>query len=226
MKKIIAVLCAAALLAFAGCSAKQEETKSEVTTTPVTTTKAVSTPDQARASADSAEDKKVLTCIANEYVTLRDAPTTEGKELAKVKKGEEVTYLSNEGAFFRVIYQGTTGYVMRGYFADKANGVFGKAPDETTVSTDPTASNVAPTVPGTPVNLTNGDTLYCIAQDGVILRERASRTAEQVGDIDCLEPVIYLETSGDWYKVDYDGVVGYVMGRYFSPQEDAAIITD
>lgn len=225
MKKIIAVLSAAALLAFAGCSAKQEESKSEVTA-PVTTTKAVSTPDQVRASADSADKQKTLYCIANEYVTLRDTPSIDGKELAKVKKGEEVIYLSNEGAFFKVTYQGTPGYVMRGYFAEKReDGSFGAVPVETTAATDPTASNVAPTVPGA-VNLTNGDTLYCLAQDGVILRERASRTAKEVGGVDCLEPVIYLETSGDWYKVDYDGEIGYVLSRYFSPQEDAAIITD
>ena len=232
MKKIIAVLSAAALLALAGCSAKQEESKTE-TTAPVVTTKAVSTQDQARrASADSAAKQKTLYCIANEYVTLRDTPSIEGKELAKVKKGEEVIYLSNEGAFFKVTYQGTPGYVMRGYFAEKReDGSYGAVPVETTAATeptaatDPTASNVAPTAPGA-VNLTNGDTLYCIAQDGVILRERASRTAEQVGDVVCQEPVVYLETSGEWYKVEYDGDTGYVLGRYFSPQEDAAIITD
>lgn len=206
MKKIIALISVAALLAFAGCSNKKE-TKDVSTTAAPQTTVAVSTRDSA-ATADSAAN--TLYCTAEEYVTVRDAASEEGNELTRVKAGETVTLLSTEGDFYRVTYKGTTGYVMKDYFTKNAAE----------------AKSTTPTGAAANAKFSEGDLLFCIAEDSVTLRATASRTAEEVDFIESGEAVTYLETSGEWIKVDYDGVEGYVMAKYFSTDEEAELVTD
>ena len=219
MKKIIALISIAALLAFAGCSAKKDTKKVSTTSTPIQTTVAVSTRDSA-ATRDSAQvNENTLYCTAEEYVTLRDAASEDGNELTRVKKGENVTLLSEDGDFYRVTYKGTTGFVLKDYFT-KENPA-GTATPGTTDATGATRPATA-----TNVKYNEGDELYCIAEDSVTLRASASRTAEEVSFIDSGEVVTYLEASGEWLKVDYDGETGYVMAKYFSDNEEAELITD
>lgn len=214
MKKIIALISVAALLAFAGCSAKKDVKKVSTTSTPVQTTAAVSTRDSA-ATADSAQvNENTLYCIADEYVTLRDAASEEGNELTRVKKGETVTLLSTEDDFYRVTYKGTTGYVLQEFFTK-----------ENPAAATPGATGTT-TPANTKTNYTEGDALFCIAEDSVTLRATASRTAEAVGAIDSGEVVTFMEASGEWLKVDYDGETGYVMAKYFSDNEEAELVTD
>lgn len=56
-------------------------------------------------------------CIASEYATLRDRPSTSGKALDRIGRYEEVELISEEGNFYYVSYYGQKGYVLKDYFS-------------------------------------------------------------------------------------------------------------
>ena len=126
-----------------------------------------------------------------------------GAQLAKIKRDEQVTYISISGEFYYVSYKGAYGYVLRDFFSTDKN-----SPLNYGSGSAPLAAN---------------DFLYCRASQYVNLREYPSRSADSLGKIYCNERVTYLESEGDFYYVSYRGTYGYVLKDYFSKDSNAPI---
>lgn len=59
-------------------------------------------------------------------------------------------------------------------------------------------------------------TLYCRADKFVTLRDIPSRTGVELKKIYTREAMTYINTSGEYYYVDYNGIRGYVMSDFVS----------
>ncbi len=82
------------------------------------TVAAVMQPDISPGVPDTNErDNAVYEVAANEYITLRETPKFEGKELARLAVGERMVCLDFEGIFMKVKTEqsGLTGYVHGGF---------------------------------------------------------------------------------------------------------------
>ncbi len=169
------------------------------TEAPTTTPATVPTKPQVSVS------KNTLYVIASDYVTLRAEPTRTGRELAKIDRGEAVTYLSGSGEFYYVSYNGTRGYILAEF-----------------LDTDPTRINDKTGNAG----LKTGDYLYCCASENATLRESTSMSSKALATINSRERVEYHGKTGEWFYVKYNGKWGYVLQDFFSAQEDAALVYD
>ncbi len=67
---------------------------------------------------DPYETLHVINC--NEWVSLREKPSTSSKQIMQLPLGALVSFIAEDGDFLKVSYSGTTGYVGRGYL--KATG--------------------------------------------------------------------------------------------------------
>ena len=61
--------------------------------------------------------------IASEYVTLRDAASRSGREITKVNRGEKVTYISSDGEFYYVSYNGNKGYILAEFLSKNKDDI-------------------------------------------------------------------------------------------------------
>ena len=164
-----------------------------------TPTQTTQKPTEAPAPVD---DGNTYYVIASEYVTLRDAATRTGREITKINRGEKVTYLSTDGEFSYVSYNGTKGYILSEFLSKNKNEI------------NRGSGNAS---------LKEGDYLYCRASDFATLRSSTSMSSSALEKINRDERVSYLGRSGDWYHVSYNGKTGYVLVSFFSPQADAPL---
>ena len=118
------------------------------------------------------------------YVNLREAPTTSADSLARIPKDAIVERISaKEGDFQHVRYDGKEGYVHDDYLSE----------------TNPNARMLK--------------VVNCMVS--VTLRESPSRQAKALADVPLGSEVTdcnHLE--GDFRKVQYQGMEGYILNNY------------
>ncbi len=152
-----------------------------------------------------------LYCRASEWATLRSIASRSGDSLARIGCREAVTYLDDVGEFYKVSYQGMTGYVLKDFFSMDYN-----APINTS---DGSASSLPSYIP--PVSATAHYNLYCIATEYVTLRSYPSRDAAALDYIYTGESVEFEDTAGEFIKVYAKGKTGYVLSEFFSYDPNA-----
>ena len=139
------------------------------------------------------------TGTATENLNLRDQPGTSGKILTTIPKGKTVTILSekDENGWYKVSYDGKTGYVSRSYL---------------------TTSNSTPAVSKTGTATENLNLRDQPGTSGKILTTiPKGKTVTILSEKD----------ENGWYKVSYGGKTGYVSGSYLttSPSGSTTITT-
>ena len=82
---------------------------------------------------------------------------------------------------------------------------------------------VQPTQAPVPVPAPSSRYLFCIAEDYVSLRTGKSAEYRELTKIPRGDSMLYIETSGNWYYVQYGNLKGYVHGDYVSFDSSAAI---
>ncbi|MBE6739592.1 MAG: PASTA domain-containing protein [Ruminococcaceae bacterium] len=70
---------------------------------------------------------------------------------------------------------------------------------------------------------TNEVSLYCRASISATLRDVPSRSGAKLADIACGEKVTYINSSGEFYYVQYKNAYGYVLVDFFSTDKNAPI---
>ena len=85
--------------------------------TPTPTPRPTPTPVPVAASRTTYQGRTMY-CHASEYVTLRSYASTSASPLGYIVHGGAVEYLGTSDIFYKVNYEGTTGYVMASYFKD------------------------------------------------------------------------------------------------------------
>ena len=148
--------------------------------------------------------------ITGSDVRLRSGPGTSYSILTTCGKGASMNVTGVSGSWYQVSYNGTTAYVSGQYLSLSA----GAASSSTGTSTSASASTAAiegksGTVKGSCVRLRSGPgTSYSILYT---LNTGAFLTV--------------TDTSGDWYKVIYNGTTGYMYGTYVSLSGEASSST-
>ena len=145
------------------------------------------------------ERSSVKIAITMENLNLRDKASTSGRILTTIPKGKTVTILSekDENGWYKVSYDGKTGYVSRSYL--------------TTSNSTPAVSKTGTATEN--LNLrdqpgTSGKILTTIPKGKTVM-------------------ILSEKDENGWYKVSYGGKTGYVSGSYLttSPSGSTTITT-
>ena len=131
----------------------------------------------------------------NAETNMRRTPkSNESNVITRIPEGEGVTVIGASGNFYRIEYDGKTGYVFKKY-VDKGGSVGGSA-----------GSSNAFTATGYPYET------VCI--EAVNLRKSSSTSAKKLASIPVGGKVTVLSLNGSWAKVTYNGTTGWCKKDY------------
>ena len=130
----------------------------------------------------------VVNC--NESITLRPSASVSSGEITQIPLGSSVEYLGTaSNGFYKVRYNGSVGYALSQY-----------------LSTSRQSSNTAPST-------TIMHVVDC--NEFITLRPEPSVSSGEITKIPLGATVEYIETaSNGFYKVRYNGSVGYALSQY------------
>ena len=126
----------------------------------------------------------------NEFITLRNAPSTSAGEITKIPLGKTVGYIENAGnGFYKISYNNMIGYSLAEYLSPYK----------------PSGEAVPNTRMAQVVN----------AQEFITLRSSPSTSASEITRIPAGSYVTYLgEAGNDFYRIMYNGMTGYGLRSY------------
>lgn len=136
----------------------------------------------------------VVNC--QQSITLRVSPSTSAAEICQIPFGAPVSYVSSaENGFYKIIYNGQTGYGLASY-----------------LSTTPQER------PATAQDTRTYQTCYVVnCKQSITLRTSPSTSAGEYCQIPLGAAVTYVENaSNGFYKVIYNGQTGYALASYLS----------
>lgn len=151
----------------------------------------------------TANKKAVASGVVSQSVNLRQSASTNSKILGKIPSGTRINIISKskQGQFYRVIYNGQTGYISMQYLPTS------------TLKKPITGSGVA-TSTTTSKNTTATDSKKkAVARSDVNIRTEAGT---KIGSLEKGTEVSVLGSSGNRYKISKDGMVGYVEDQYLT----------
>ena len=127
----------------------------------------------------------------NKSVNFRVAPNVNSTKIDKLKKGQTVEYLGKSSNWYKIKYNGRTGYIYKTYAS--------------AVSTTEASNNSLKYVNCSSLNLRSGaGTNYSIIK---VLYKGTNVTV--------------LSSSNGWSKVSVNGTIGYVSSTYLSSASEA-----
>lgn len=133
-----------------------------------------------------------FTGVTNGATNMRRTPnSSESNVIVRIPQGEQVSVTGASGNFYRIEYDGKTGYVFKQY-VDKSAGTSG--------------SSGAFTATGYPYDT--------VATGNVNLRKSQSTTAKKLASIPAGAAVTVNSVSGSWANVTYDGQTGWCKKDY------------
>lgn len=150
-----------------------------------------------------------LYCNAIDFVSLRTGPGVSYTEILRIPSRQSMVYLGEmSGNWYKVKYDGKTGYVSANYVSFEPDGPLNVNPDGSERSRS--------------YKTYSGDYLYCTASDFVSLRTGPGVGYTEIARIPHGYSMKYLnEKSGDWYYVSYNGKTGYVSASWVTFDPDA-----
>lgn len=143
----------------------------------------------------------VVNC--RESITLRTSPSTGAGEYCQIPFGASVSYVETaENGFYKIIYNGQTGYGLASYLSfDAADVQKGPKRDSYTANTYTQSYTTTMTV------------INC--NESITLRTRPSTSAGEYCQIPLGASVEYLGEAGNgFYQVAYGGYTGYALASY------------
>lgn len=130
--------------------------------------------------------------ITGTYVRFRSGASTGSSILTTFPKGASVTVSATEGDWYKVSYNGQTGYVYKSYVS--TTGDSAEKTDDTKVES---ASGTG-TIRGSYVRVRAG----------------ASTSSSILATVHTGTTMTITGTTGEWYQVSYNGQTGYVYKSY------------
>ena len=182
--------------------------KTETTSKAESKTKTTAPPQSSRLAGGAV----YLYCIAIDYVSLRTGPGVGYTEILRIPSRQSMVYLDEKsGSWYKVSYNGKTGYVSANYVSFDANAAINTKPD----GSEQSQANRS-------YKTYSGDYLYCTASDFVSLRTGPDVSYTELARIPHGYSMKYLnKKSGNWYYVSYSGMTGYVSASWVTFDPDA-----
>ncbi len=133
------------------------------------------------------------TTTTNDQVNLRRSASTSSALVDRIPAGGVIEVLGESGNYYKVTYNGHTGYVVKQYV--------NAAPDSSIVQ-----ATQEPTATGYPYTTTTSDQ--------VNLRAKKSTSSERLGSIPQGATITVRSVSGSYAEVTYNGQDGWVLKQY------------
>lgn len=134
--------------------------------------------------------------IAGTQVRFRAGASLTSEVLGSLNAGDTMKVTGVRGAWYRVSYNGITGYVHSDYLRISKSGT--------------SSATQTGTIKGTEVRF----------------RAAASTSSKILGVFPNGASVTVLSNEGDWYKIRYNGTVGYVYGTYLNLSANNTVSAD
>ncbi len=152
------------------------------------------------------------TLYANDDINVRTEPSTEqGSEtiFASYLQGDEVTVTGETPHWYRVsLSEESDGYVHKDGLSETA--VEPKTDEERAAAAEQEAVNQAASADYEAADSMFAESFPVVAASAVNIRAGASEDADIMGTLPEGTTATALGETGDWYQVEYEGMVGYI----------------
>ncbi|EOU2114586.1 SH3 domain-containing protein [Clostridium perfringens] len=130
----------------------------------------------------------------------REGASTSSKVIGSLSRNTKVTIVGEEGAFYKIEYKGSHGYVAKEYVKDV---------------TENSNSNQGTQTPEKPSIPENTEKIGIVnVSSSLNVRERASISSKVIGSLSGNTKVTIVGEEGAFYKIEYKGSHGYVAKEY------------
>ncbi|WFB46076.1 SH3 domain-containing protein [Clostridium perfringens] len=133
-------------------------------------------------------------------LNVREGASTSSKVIGSLSGNTKVTIVGEEGAFYKIEYKGSHGYVAKEYVKD------------VTESNNSNQGTQTPEKPSNPES--NEKTGIVNVSSSLNVRERASTSSKVIGSLSGNTKVTIVGEEGAFYKIEYKGSHGYVAKEY------------
>ncbi|MFH0325290.1 SH3 domain-containing protein [Clostridium perfringens] len=133
-------------------------------------------------------------------LNVREGASTSSKVIGSLSGNTKVTIVGEEGAFYKIEYKGSHGYVAKEYIKD------------VTESNNSNQGTQTPEKPSNPES--NEKTGIVNVSSSLNVRERASTSSKVIGSLSGNTKITIVGEEGAFYKIEYKGSHGYVAKEY------------
>lgn len=164
------------------------------------------------ASATAQNEDTNATVTGGAAINVRTGPGTGYSRVTRLGEGKRVAVLGKDGDWYHISFDGKTGYIFTDYLIPDGSS----APTKS--SAPMPAEAPAPAVSGSgasPGNATvqGGNTIN--------VRTGPGTNYSRVTMVAAGKRVTLLSEEGGWFKVEFDGRAGYILGDYLAPDAGA-----
>ena len=136
-------------------------------------------------------------------LNVRSGASTSSKVIGSLSGNSKVTIVGEEGAFYKIEYKGSHGYVAKEYIKDVTGS-----------SNSNQGTTTTPEKPSTPEN--SKKTGVVTASKGLNVRKEANTSSQIVGILNSGESVEILGEENGFYKITYKGQEAYASKNYIN----------
>ncbi|EGT4144338.1 cell surface protein [Clostridium perfringens] len=133
-------------------------------------------------------------------LNVRSEASTSSKVIGSLSGNSKITIIGEEGAFYKIEYKGSHGYVAKEYVKD------------VTESNNSNQGTQTPEKPSTPE--TTKKTGIVNVSSSLNVRSEASTSSKVIGSLSGNSKVTIVGEEGAFYKIEYKGSHGYVAKEY------------
>ncbi|MGG7155294.1 SH3 domain-containing protein [Clostridium perfringens] len=142
-------------------------------------------------------------------LNVREGASTSSKVIGSLSGNTKITIVGEEGAFYKIEYKGSHGYVAKEYVKD------------VTESNNSNQGTQTPEKPSTPESTEK--TGIVNVSSSLNIREGASTSSKVIGSLSGNTKVIIVGEEGAFYKIEYKGSHGYVAKEYIKDIKDEVV---
>ena len=142
-------------------------------------------------------------------LNVRRGASTSSKVIGSLSGNTKVTIVGEEGAFYKIEYKGSHGYVAKEYVKD------------VTESNNSNQGTQTPEKPSTPESTEK--TGIVNVSSSLNVRRGASTSSKVIGSLSGNTKVTIVGEEGAFYKIEYKGSHGYVAKEYIKDIKDEVV---
>ncbi|WP_195980344.1 SH3 domain-containing protein [Clostridium perfringens] len=142
-------------------------------------------------------------------LNVRSRASTSSKVIGSLSGNTKITIVGEEGAFYKIEYKGSHGYVAKEYVKD------------VTESNNSNQGTQTPEKPSTPESTEK--TGIVNVSSSLNVREGASTSSKVIGSLSGNTKVTIVGEEGAFYKIEYKGSHGYVAKEYIKDIKDEVV---
>ncbi|MDO4577523.1 MAG: SH3 domain-containing protein [Clostridium perfringens] len=153
--------------------------------------------------------KKTGIVNVSSSLNVRSGASTSSKVIGSLSRNTKVTIIGEEGAFYKIEYKGSHGYVAKEYVKD------------VTESNNSNQGTQTPEKPSTPESTEK--TGIVNVSSSLNVRSGASTSSKVIGSLSGNTKVTIVGEEGAFYKIEYKGSHGYVAKEYIKDIKDEVV---